>query len=655
MSVNFKSVVNKTLENTIFENYVTIIVDLDKTLWDCTSVDGSEIGAFETESPYELKAPSVIIDIKGNIIRLQDGVRDVLKTLDAANKNVGIVSSGEKLVDLANRLGLPFEAQPSVMLLKKFDIFQYFNYDIILKAFADKGKYVRSKGKTLFIDDNQEQLDSVIRHAEENNLDLDVLSRTAFKNWKELLEGRKRQSKLSWALSAVPTADFDDNLALSKLKHYNLYFINYVRCRDGHPYWNVLLYKDFEGEAFDLSAVDKLLIVKTRIFSKAEAEQLAKAAAWSDTSRGAYVVSYSAKTITSATAGQAQALFICFYVPDVIKGRLGAIKDLEDNLHVTLLYYPDAKITDDQLEELKQAIAKFYEHCELSIKCSFTGIAEFDSKDTPVVALVNMTNGAEFRTRLKEIVASVITLKESDYDFIPHVTLSYTSQKIDSGILKDINWIPEHIGMNVNKDNYFSYSKSGKVIDGKNEESIRVAQKGVSGTEIKKISFKKLALDKEYWLTYIPQYVRSAVKGGLATGLGNKDNLAKDAIDRLLLEIPDSIKQEREFISIFNDAIEKLEADGYGDYFAPRSLSFNTPPSDDAGDQAVNQFGEAIDEDSGEINFNIYTSPETSIYQSPYQKERSIDTLLDQLHEALVIGDYETATQLKVEIKKLSS
>lgn len=170
------------LDDTIFGPYDTIIFDLDNTIWNCYSPNGDGIGAYETENPYKLVSPGVLQDIKGNIIKMQEGAMEVLKALDEDDKNMGIVSRGE----LFDR---PFDAQPSIMILKKFEIYSYFNYEIILKVGIDKKEYCKPLGTTLFIDDDDTQLQSVMQRD-----DIDVLPRQSFQDWEILLTPKKEAS-----------------------------------------------------------------------------------------------------------------------------------------------------------------------------------------------------------------------------------------------------------------------------------------------------------------------------------------------------------------------------------------------------------------------------------------------------------------------------
>ena len=177
------------LKHTLFEDYDTVIFDADGVLWDVFTKEGTHTGAYATTAPYSLEASNYVKDIDGNHIRLQNGIKQLLKLLDEHDVNMGIVSSGEKD-------DTPFSAQPTVMLLKKFDIFKYFNYDIILKRQCNKSRYVKPLGKTLFIDDERDNIEEVAQNDE-----VDVLRRNVFQDWDQLLI--QKQSQLNLGLSCL--------------------------------------------------------------------------------------------------------------------------------------------------------------------------------------------------------------------------------------------------------------------------------------------------------------------------------------------------------------------------------------------------------------------------------------------------------------------
>ena len=169
------------INDTILEKYQTVVFDLDRTLWNCFNPKGEEIAGYQTTPPYVLQSKNIVVDIKGNIIQLQEGVRELIEDLDNCNKNLGAMSRGEKLVDVERRISVPFSAQPSIMLLKKFDLYKYFNHGVVIKSFVDKKFYVKPLGKTLFIDDDRRWLENVNERE-----DVDVLGRNSFTNWEDL-------------------------------------------------------------------------------------------------------------------------------------------------------------------------------------------------------------------------------------------------------------------------------------------------------------------------------------------------------------------------------------------------------------------------------------------------------------------------------------
>jgi len=192
------------LEGTVFDKYDTILIDLDGTIWDCYTPDGDSIGAYQTEYPYTLIDDHEIRDIKGNVVLLQTGVRKVLFLLWSEGKNIGIVSRSED----PNRF---FSAQPAVMLLKKFRLWKYFTYEKVIKQQIDKPSYIRAAGRTLYIDDQQQDLTRV---------DADVLYRNMFKSWDDLLQPL-HSNELYSSLSNV--SKFAERKADKKgiVRHYN--------------------------------------------------------------------------------------------------------------------------------------------------------------------------------------------------------------------------------------------------------------------------------------------------------------------------------------------------------------------------------------------------------------------------------------------------
>ncbi len=195
-----KDLVN--IKQTIFDPYETIIFDLDGVLWDCYQPNGQTIGAFAALAPFKREAGNIVIATNGIVIRLQEEVDKLIKSLDSANKNLGIVSRSEAP-------GLTFAAQPAVMLLKSFGLYNYFNYDVIIKAGIEKFQYVKPNGKTLFIDDDPQNLQSVNQKDQ-----VDTLNRKSFGPWEQALIPVKSSLNLNlnlhkkaWEEKATPPSE----------------------------------------------------------------------------------------------------------------------------------------------------------------------------------------------------------------------------------------------------------------------------------------------------------------------------------------------------------------------------------------------------------------------------------------------------------------
>jgi predicted phosphatase len=183
---------DKPIEGTIFESYDTIIFDLDGTVWDCYAPDGTYSYAAKMVPPFKLITRDIVQDLNGSIAKLQEGVQKVLEELDRASKNMGVMSGSE----LENR---PPQAQPAMMLLRKFDLYGYFNEDVIIRK-GDKREYVKALGHTLFIDDNQNTIQEV------NALgDVDVLWRGSFQTWDTLLQ-KKNETQSALRFGQIKTA-----------------------------------------------------------------------------------------------------------------------------------------------------------------------------------------------------------------------------------------------------------------------------------------------------------------------------------------------------------------------------------------------------------------------------------------------------------------
>ena len=130
-----------------------IVFDLDKTIWDCEDKYTNSIWAKQIIFPIIPIDDNTIIDDCGSICRLQDGFKEFLNKI---NKN--------KLVYLSNGglLGTDTQHQPSIKLLKHFDIYNFFSADSILtyKSWPKKN-YFFGNYNYIFFDDDDQHLDDL--------------------------------------------------------------------------------------------------------------------------------------------------------------------------------------------------------------------------------------------------------------------------------------------------------------------------------------------------------------------------------------------------------------------------------------------------------------------------------------------------------------
>ena len=151
-------------------DYNTYIFDLDDTLW-------SGHWAKMLVGNFITKHPLIIEDELENKLTLKYGVKNFLKEKSKVSK-IGFVSRG-------GLLNIDKDNQPSIKVLRTFGILDYFNYcrHTIYKT-EDKGKYVIPNGRTLYIDDNDNDLRDVLNRHEasvfSSGTSLDVINANEF-------------------------------------------------------------------------------------------------------------------------------------------------------------------------------------------------------------------------------------------------------------------------------------------------------------------------------------------------------------------------------------------------------------------------------------------------------------------------------------------
>lgn len=152
------------------------LFDLDLTIWDCHNKYGNPIWAKQMVYPLQQDGNTITDDVYSKCV-LRKGVKEYLQKLSSDGHVIGFVSAG-------SHLSLPYESQPSIKLLKEFDIYKYFNNVKILayKTF-DKSQIVKDiLEPVVFFDDSSDVLNSISDFKHVTAVDTSTLL-----DWSELI------------------------------------------------------------------------------------------------------------------------------------------------------------------------------------------------------------------------------------------------------------------------------------------------------------------------------------------------------------------------------------------------------------------------------------------------------------------------------------
>ena len=152
------------------------IFDLDLTLWDTYNKHGQHIWAKQMLPPYS-QDNRIITDDVFSTCTLRPGVKEYLEYLYNQGHKIGFISVGA-------HWGLPDEEQPSIIMLKKFGIYHYFNYikHIKYKLYEKTNSIYDIKEKIVFYDDSPKVLDSLKKY--DNIIAIDA---SEIFNWNTLI------------------------------------------------------------------------------------------------------------------------------------------------------------------------------------------------------------------------------------------------------------------------------------------------------------------------------------------------------------------------------------------------------------------------------------------------------------------------------------
>ena len=148
------------------------IFDLDLTIWECFNKNNDPIWAKQMVPPFRLVDGYIIDDVNSKCF-LRKSIDQQLLKLHQENHEIGFLSVGAYH-------NLSYEIQPSILLLKKFNLYPFFNHikRLEYKTF-DKASVIKDiKEPLVFYDDNINVLKSVQKF---NNVT--AVDSTKISNW----------------------------------------------------------------------------------------------------------------------------------------------------------------------------------------------------------------------------------------------------------------------------------------------------------------------------------------------------------------------------------------------------------------------------------------------------------------------------------------
>jgi len=145
-------------------------------------------------------------------------------------------------------------------------------------------------------------------------------------------------------------------------------------------------------------------------------------------------------------------LFIASILPKKVRGLYNHIKNLYDNIHMTILYLEEGINTSNDREKVLEAVRKVCKDFK-HIKCRLTEIGIMDNGENTMVANVTVMNGAEFYSKLLNSIQNKFNTEfKRKYDFLPHVSLKYENKSKNTVNIKNFKWTINNIIVSFGED-----------------------------------------------------------------------------------------------------------------------------------------------------------------------------------------------------------
>lgn len=118
--------------------------------------------------------------------------------------------------------------------------------------------------------------------------------------------------------------------------------------------------------------------------------------------------------------------FIAFWLPRNARPVMRHIDDLDDDLHMTVVFITEGVETPADRVLILRAVQEVSEKYGPR-KCKFTELGMMRNGDNTLVANINIDKGAEFYADLVRSIG--VHWKEFDrkYDFVPHCSIKYNN------------------------------------------------------------------------------------------------------------------------------------------------------------------------------------------------------------------------------------